>query len=290
MRPVNSKYSDPLDTIWLSLASRFGLNICRCDHAYASSDGTGTLTIATRQQLDADDCLAQIILHELCHAICQGDASWQQVDWGLAIEGQQALLEEQTCLRLQHALACRYGLRHVLAPTTEHRAFYDGLGDESFSTDDTSVLARAALGRASSPPYFPHLDRALEQTGELARTVAQWTPDAGQSSETLLARVEEPAESGFDCAACGACCREAFDVVELEPSDAFVNLHAELCAVREGRIELRRPGGRCLALDVVEQRYTCRVYPTRPQTCRDFTRGSVNCREARQRVGLATYA
>lgn len=295
VRAVSCTYVDPLDTIWLSLAERLGLKVQRSDAAYASTDGRGTLTIANAAALDADDCLAQMILHEICHGICQSPNGWspdgwESVDWGLAFEGAESLLQEQTCLRLQHALTHRYGLCHVLAPTTEHRAFYDALGEQSFAEDVASTLAKAALERAAKPPLFPHLDRALEQSAELARSVATFVSDAGPHSKTLLARVQRTPDSGFDCAACGACCREAFDVVELDAADPFVELHGELCVAREGRVELRRPGGRCRALSVVQGQHRCTVYATRPQTCRDFSRGSVNCLEARAKVGLAVDA
>ncbi len=289
VRFITSRYSDPLDTTWLSLATHFGLRIERDDRAFASSDGSGRLTIATQAALDADDCLAQMIFHEICHAIAQGDRAWTETDWGLAAEGKQSLLQEHTCLRLQHALAKRHGLELVLAPTTEHRAFYDALGEQSFGADESSDAARQALARASAPPFFPHVDRALERTAELARLVREIARDAGDDSSLLLARVRDAPDAGFDCHVCGACCREAFDVVELAANDPFTHHHPDLCVRHEGRIELRRPGGRCLGLANDRESYHCSVYTTRPETCRDFTRGSVNCREARLRVGLSTY-
>ena len=43
-------------------------------HAYATTNGRGVIGIGERDTLDGDDCLAQLILHELCHALVQGEA------------------------------------------------------------------------------------------------------------------------------------------------------------------------------------------------------------------------
>ncbi len=90
------------------------------------------------------------------------------------------------------------------------------------------------------------------------------------------------------CEDCGACCREAFHVVELGPRDPFRRHHPELVEVDEGRFVLpRRDRGRCPCLvgDGGAADFRCRHHATRPRTCRDFTRGSANCCEARRRVG-----
>ncbi|NLY95693.1 MAG: YkgJ family cysteine cluster protein, partial [Myxococcales bacterium] len=69
MRTPRHAYVDPLDAIWLAVARAFGLRVERSDEVYASTDGEGTLTLGTRETLDPDDCLAQMIFHELCHAL-----------------------------------------------------------------------------------------------------------------------------------------------------------------------------------------------------------------------------
>ncbi|MGB0679816.1 MAG: YkgJ family cysteine cluster protein, partial [Polyangiales bacterium] len=76
MRVVQSCYRDPLDLIWLRAAQACGLSIARSDAAFASYDGQGVLRLGTAASLDADDCLAQMILHELCHGWVEGPEAW----------------------------------------------------------------------------------------------------------------------------------------------------------------------------------------------------------------------
>lgn len=89
-----------------------------------------------------------------------------------------------------------------------------------------------------------------------------------------------------DCRACGACCREAFDVVEVEPTDAFVAARPELVeATPFGRLTVKRAGPRCACL-VGDGPYTCVVYAIRPKPCVEVEPGGEACRFARKRVGL----
>src|ERR1043166_3435986 len=96
-RDVTHRYRDPLDRIWLASAARLGLAVVRSSAAYASTDGRGTLHIGTPETLDPDDCLAQIVLHELCHALVQGDDSFAVADWGLDNETERDLEREWAC-------------------------------------------------------------------------------------------------------------------------------------------------------------------------------------------------
>ena len=64
-------------------AERLGMGVVRSDDAWASWDGDGTLTLATPAVLDPDDCLAQMIFHEICHALVAGERALQTRDWGL---------------------------------------------------------------------------------------------------------------------------------------------------------------------------------------------------------------
>lgn len=90
-----------------------------------------------------------------------------------------------------------------------------------------------------------------------------------------------------DCLACGACCREGYDTVEVDDDDPVVELHPELVSPGPfGRLNLRRDGPRCACLLVASGVYTCRIYQDRPTTCRDLQVGSPACRTARERVGL----
>jgi hypothetical protein len=328
-RAVTHRYEDALDRIWLTAAERVGLRVVRSDDVYASTDGRGVLTIGGGHTLDADDCLAQMIFHELCHSVVQGPESLEQPDWGLDNEGDRHLHREHACLRLQAHLAGHHGLRLVFAPTTEHRVFYDTIFERPLDGDDESVvLAKTAASRARRWPWAPHLEDALAASAAIGEVVApfaaggslwsrfegkpaahpsglpqgragtcgscawQRTARGGLRCLQAEARVEaswsacERYEASLDCRGCGACCREAYGVVEIGKRDPFVRAHPELVEREGDRIVLLRKDGRCPALEGTRE-YTCRVYEDRPRTCRDFELGSANCLEARRRVGLS---
>lgn len=192
-RPVTARYVDPLDAVWLGAAARLGLRVQRGAHAYASTDGRGTLTIAPPEALDADDCLAQIIFHELCHALVQGEDSFGRADWGLDNDERgeayrDDAAREHACLRAQAALLTRHGLRRLLAPTTDFRPFYDALPADPLAgpREDRSIaLARAALGRALRPPFSGVLEGALRATAVIAREAAAATEAPGEGPRAL---------------------------------------------------------------------------------------------------------
>ncbi len=95
------------------------------------------------------------------------------------------------------------------------------------------------------------------------------SPDAQRLDESAvaLAKAELPA-----CAGCGRCCHL---VVELRPGDIVPE---ELVAVHAGvRCMDQHGDGACVALDPATR--LCTIYETRPQTCRDFTRGEALCRK-----------
>src|SRR5512142_1508809 len=84
------KASDPsplatatIDEIWRRAAARVGFNVARTDAAYATSDGQGGIAIGAGETLDADDAFAQLVFHEICHAITEGEEALQKLDWGL---------------------------------------------------------------------------------------------------------------------------------------------------------------------------------------------------------------
>ncbi|MFW5876390.1 MAG: hypothetical protein ACOCXM_06605 [Myxococcota bacterium] len=200
-RPIRHFYVDPLDAVWTATAERIGLRVVRSADVYAASDGRGTLTIGAPETLDPDDCLAQMIFHELCHSLVQGPASLAQRDFGLDNESERDVSREHACLRLQAELAGEHGLREWLAPTTDFRAFYDALGDEPFapSDDEAVVLAREGHARAEQAPWGPHLRRALEATSAIARQVVavgahELTDAAGRP--TLHSVVNPPRGTG----------------------------------------------------------------------------------------------
>ena len=75
-RAVTHGYIDPLDQVWIETARRIGLRVRRAGDVYASTGGDATLTICTRDGMDADDCLAQMIFHEICHSLVEGDEAF----------------------------------------------------------------------------------------------------------------------------------------------------------------------------------------------------------------------
>ena len=149
-RSITHRYVDPLAQVWLGTARRIGLRIERTPDAYAATDGRGTLAIASADQLDADDSLAQMIFHELCHSLVEGEPSFARPDWGMDNTAPDDEWREHACLRVQWLLTGRHGLRAVFAPTTEFRAFWDRFsGDVLADRGDRSVHAAiVALRRA----------------------------------------------------------------------------------------------------------------------------------------------
>lgn len=94
-------------------------------------------------------------------------------------------------------------------------------------------------------------------------------------------------EPPYDCLACGACCREGYDTVEVDDDDPAVARFPELFARGPfGRLNLARSGPRCACLDGAPGAWKCSIYADRPQTCRDVEVGGEACRFARARVGL----
>jgi hypothetical protein len=361
LRRPTHRYDDPLALVWIACAERVGFRIERTPHAYASTDGRGTIFIGTDDILDPDDSLAQMILHELCHALVEGEAGERQVDWGLVGSGGRNPWREHACLRLQAYLADSVGLRDFFAPTTDFRvSFWESLPADPFTAspkeggrrERSCVAARLAAWRASQHRWAPHLDEALAASAAIAALVprvkhnANAGPDAcGESAMPSLwtkaaepptrhpaghapiaayhsdrgctgcawAFIErrglrcrhapgvrlpsdapacsrfEPADE-LDCLTCGACCREAYDSVEISKREPVIKRHPTLVIIHDARSKLRRHGSRCAALSgggTSTESYACVIYDDRPRTCRDFTRGSGNCLDARRRVGLS---
>jgi hypothetical protein len=176
MRPVTHQYADPLDQIWLAAADRIGLCIRRSGAVYASTDGRGGLELGEPGSLDADDCLAQMIFHELCHSLVEGPDAFSRPDWGLDNTSARDEAREHACLRVQAHLADRHGLRGFLAPTTDYRAFYDRLPGDPLSPRRHPEVSAAvlALGRVDRPPWAPHLGEALAATAAIVATAARF--------------------------------------------------------------------------------------------------------------------
>lgn len=166
-------YLDPLDAIWLTVAGRIGFRVQRSSEVYASTDGQGTMTIGDPSTLDPDDCLAQMILHELCHSLIEGAQSLRLPDFGLDNESVRDVVREHACLRLQAWLNDKHGLRGALAPTTDFRSYYDELPEDPFAGEDPAIeLAKAGAARSEEAPWAPHLQEGLEVTTRVMK-VAQ---------------------------------------------------------------------------------------------------------------------
>src|SRR5690606_36382796 len=118
---------------------------------------------------------AQMILHEVCHALIEGPQSLDQVDWGLPSVGAENRVHEHACLRLQAALADQVGLRDFFAATTMFRKYYDRLSSDSFSPmegasdNPTYPLTRIGWQRSKEGPRATPLDLALRKPAELGR-------------------------------------------------------------------------------------------------------------------------
>lgn len=360
-RSITHRYEDPLALIWIACAEQVGFKVSRTSDAYATYDGNGTLLIGQADQLDPDDHLAQMILHELCHALVQGPSGERLTDWGLFNQGPVSdPWREHAALRVQAWLAASVGLRAFFAPTTDYRdRFWIHLGEDPLGAvclpggleDRSRTAAIHAIHRASLPRWKPALEAALLATQRVAQLVLQikaqgaddptskpamrslwhlveartlphasgqswianWTasrtcmecawsfsvgralrcrrnPGISFASDSMAcARFEDKAQ--LDCETCGACCREAFDTVELLPDDRPVWRYPEWVIKVDDRLKLRRLGGSCIALKSAEgsssPSYRCSIYRERPQTCRGFKAGGEACLEARQRLAIS---
>jgi len=360
LRQARHCYEDPLSRVWIACAERLGFRVERTENAYASTDGRGTILIAVEKLFDPDDSVAQMIFHELCHALVEGEEGEGREDWGLGYHSGGNPWREHACLRLQAYLADGVGLREFFAPTTDFRvSFWDSLPKDPFWTpakaggrrERSCVAGRKAAWRASLPRWEP-LRQALAASAVIAaatprrlasesrasdglaggRLPSLWseagapplTHPSGHSSlaayfpgqgcadcawgfvhrnarycrhapnrrlpeAARACRRFEPAVE-LDCLACGACCREAYDSVEVSADEAVNKRHPEMVVILDAHRKLRRDGDRCQALGGGQnptEPYACAIYPDRPQTCRDFSLGSENCLDARRRVGLS---
>jgi hypothetical protein len=170
-----------IDRLWLEAASACGFRIERGEGAYASTDGQGTILIGTPQTLDPDDSLCQLVLHELCHALVQGEASWTQVDWGLCNTDDRDEVAEAACNRLQAHLADRHGLRQLLCPTTPWRTYYQALPADPLQAvdpgdEDACRLARAGATLAERSGFLRRISDALAVTAALVASARATHP------------------------------------------------------------------------------------------------------------------
>lgn len=177
MRKIEKVYDDPLSLVWTHAAARMGMRIERSAEVNASWDGAGVLTIGTPETLDPDDSLAQMVLHEACHALVEGPECLTKLDWGLPNFDPTQRFHEHACLRLQAALADEVGMRSFFASTTMFRPYYDRLpADPLADCDDETeapaiAMAREGWRRANEGPWGEPLREALRRTAQIAEAV-----------------------------------------------------------------------------------------------------------------------
>lgn len=181
-RAIPARYLDPLELVWLSTGRRLGLRIRRDARIFSMTDGQGNLWLGTRETLDPDDSLCQMLFHEICHWITNGADSYHARDWGFPLwDGIDP--REHACLRLQAALADRVGLRQMFGPTGIFRQYYDAIGPDALAPLDDSPweatvvgLAQQAVARADGPPWAGPVMDALRATAALHAVVAPFLP------------------------------------------------------------------------------------------------------------------
>lgn len=185
-RPIHHQYQDPVDLIWLQAAADLGLTVQRSTDAYAAYDGQGTLTISVPAEFDADDSLAQMIFHELCHWLVSGLQARDLPDWGLSNTSRRDLVYEYACHRLQAALAAPYGLRDFMAVTTMWRPYWDALPVNPLEegADPAIAIARSGYQLSRTAPFHDVLTRALTATAAIADAVRFAVPASSLWSTT----------------------------------------------------------------------------------------------------------
>jgi Fe-S-cluster containining protein len=287
-RPTDSPLAtSAIEAIWRAAAAQIGFAVARTTDAYATSDGRGLIAIGTDDVLDPDDAFAQLLFHELCHAITEGEGSVAVPDWGLDnVPSHQ--VREHACLRFGAHLAERFGLRALMAPTTEYRPYYQALAadplaevDDPPAPDPAVAVAVGARSRFAASSWRAPIEEALARTAALvlrrhplgfplgppSETCGScaWMYLGGRGTPVERCRQSAPPngdgarvapalaacarwEPPVDCRTCGACCREAYHSVTISVRDPVVWKEPEL-VVRQGhRFEIRREGTRCAGL------------------------------------------
>jgi hypothetical protein len=177
-------YDDPLAMVWINCARAVGFRIVRTPDAYATTDGKGTFLIAEDAMFDPDDSLAQMILHELCHALIEGKGGESKVDWGIGYAVGNYPWREHAALRLQAYLAGQVGMRDFFAPTTDFRvSFWGSLPADPFYAspelggrrERSCVAARMGAWRATQTRWAVHLNQALAASAAIAAATPRVT-------------------------------------------------------------------------------------------------------------------
>ena len=99
----------------------------------------------------------------------------------------------------------------------------------------------------------------------------------------------------LDCLTCGACCREGSDGRILVPEADLVrwrrlgreDIAAAIVPGHFGEVAFaHREDGACVHLGTEASVNACSIYAIRGTTCREFERGSRQCREFRRDAGI----
>ena len=146
-------------------------------------------------------------------------------------------------------------------------------------------MKRNPYGRDVGNPDAQCSSCAWHFVGGRGRPVDRCRRHGNQRVDTDWPGCESHVET-LDCLTCGACCREAYDAVEVGARDPFVRLHPEWLKRVDGRWNIERDGGVCACLAPKDGTWGCTVYADRPRTCRDFEMGGTNCVDARVRLGI----
>jgi len=188
-RPIEARYVDPCELMWLSTAQRLGIHIRRSPLVFSATDGSGRLQLSTRDDLDPDDCLAQMLLHEICHWCTNGVETFEERDWGFALDGPTDP-REHSALRLQAWLADQVGLRDMFGPTGIYRQYYNKIPkDPTEAIDDSDwehtvcECAKTAIARIQEPPWHPHVIEAMHATARLRDLISPFLADYASEHE-----------------------------------------------------------------------------------------------------------
>lgn len=172
-RPIQSRYLDPVELVWLSTAKSLGIVVRRHPDVFGMTEGDGILHLGDRSTLDPDDCVLQMVFHEICHWITNGTETVHQRDWGFALDDELDP-REHACQRLQAFLAQEFGLRDMLGATGDFRQYWDQIPQDPTEPLDDSPwerkvceLVQAAILRAKQPPFAGPISRALNATAAI---------------------------------------------------------------------------------------------------------------------------
>lgn len=206
-RPITHCYQDPVELIWLRAANDLGLTVQRTAQAYAAYDGQGTLMISVAEDFDADDSLAQMIFHEICHWLVSGIGARELPDWGLSNTSRRDLVYEYACHRLQAALSAPFGLRDFMAVTTTWRPYWDALPEDPLQAGDDPAIAIAQAGfqLARTAPFHDVLTRSLSATAAIADVVRGVAPPSSLWSTTRARHRLGSLLSTTETLTCGTC-------------------------------------------------------------------------------------